>query len=152
MAFLDRSKLLEKEVLQIERVDLGKDDFVFVRQMTGRERDRFEQSLLKERKDEKGAINYERNLEDFRAKLAVNTMCKENGDILMLPDDYGRLSQSMSAAKLDKIVTKAQELNKITEEDKEKMVKNSESGQIDEGISESAGDSDTPTPTSGSIN
>lgn len=122
---LDRKRLLSKEALEIIKVDLGRDEFVFVRQMTGRERDRFEQSLIKETKDEKGAtVSYDRSLEDFRAKLAVVTLCDESGKSLLQPDDFPVLSQNMSAARLEKIVNEAQRLNKITEQDKEALVKN----------------------------
>jgi len=135
MNVLKREDLLKKEVLQIEQVDLGKDEFVFVRQMTGRERDRFEQSLLIEIKGKGGTATYERSLEDFRAKLAVNTVCDAEGKNLLKPDDYSILSQNMSAARLELIINKAQELNRISEEDKEDMVKNSDAVQSDASIS-----------------
>jgi len=125
MALLDRKSLLAKEKLEVVKVELG-DDFVYVRQMTGRERDNFEQSLLKEVKDSRGQIvSYERSLQDFRAKLAVCTICDDKGTAILQPNDYPMLSQNMSAAKLEKIVQEAQKLNKITEEDKEGIVKNS---------------------------
>lgn len=127
---LNREKLLTREDLKIVKVDLDKSEYVFVRQMTGRERDHFEQSLIKEVKDTKGNVTgYDRALDDFRAKLAVNTMCDEKGNLLLKHTDYSQLSQSMSAARLEKIVNKAQELNAITEEDKEALVKNSEAVQ-----------------------
>ena len=126
MALLMRKDLLKKQELKIERVALDNDDHVFVREMTGRERDHFESSMLKEVQDKDGNVDYKRNLEDFRAKLAVNTMCDETGNPLLDHKDYGRLSQNMSAARLGKIADAAQKLNKITEEDKENLVKNSE--------------------------
>jgi hypothetical protein len=151
MALLNRQQLLKKETLQIERVDLNETDFVFVRQMTGRERDRFEQSLFKESKDKKGNITYVRSLEDFRAKLVVNTVCDEQGNNLLEPTDVETLSSHMSAATLEKIITKSQELNKITESDKDAMVKNSVAGQIEGDTSESAGPLEVlPIPTNGS--
>lgn len=134
---LDRKKLLEKEVLKIEKVDLGNDDYVCVRQMTGRERDIFERSLLVEEKDKKGATSYKQSLEDFRAKLVVNVICDEQGNNLLQPSDYVVLSNHMSAARLELIVTKAQELNKITDADKEAMIKNSESAPKEDATSES---------------
>lgn len=122
---LKREDLLKKQKLKVEKVDLGNDEYVFVREMTGRERDRFEQSLVGEVKDNEGnVIFYERKLEDFRAKLAVNTLCDENGNNLLEPGDYKTLSQNMGAARLDKIVTAAQKLNKIADEDREALVKN----------------------------
>ncbi len=133
---LDRKKLLQKETLERVKVELGKDEFVFVRQMTGRERDNFEQSLLK-RVESGGKVTYEQSLSDFRAKLAVCTLCDENGNALLLPGDYSQLSQNMSAAKLEKIVNEAQKLNKISEEDKEELVKNSGAGTTGNSISAS---------------
>jgi hypothetical protein len=126
MGMLDRNALLTKDKLEVVKVDLGEDNYVFVRQMTGRERDQFEQSLLKKNRDSKGTvISYEQSTEDFRAKLAVQTVCDEAGNLLLTIKDVGVLSMSMSAKKLETIITKAQEINKISEEDKEDLVKNS---------------------------
>ena len=129
VVFLSREKLLEKEELEIVEVDLGKGEFVCVRQMTGRERDQFEKSLMKETKDKKGNVDYERNLGDFRAKLAVNTVCDEEGKLVFRPQDYETLSVNISALRLEKIVNEAQKLNAITEEDKEELVKNLDAAQ-----------------------
>jgi hypothetical protein len=126
MGFLDKAALLKKEELEVVKVDLGKGDFVFVRQMTGRERDKFEQSLIKENKNVEGG--FEKALEDFRAKLAVCTVCDEDGKLVLSPSDAPILSQMMSAARLEKIVNTAQDMNKITEEDKENIVKNLKDG------------------------
>lgn len=134
---LSKEQLLAKEILKIEKVELGGEDFVFVRQMTGRERDRFERSLLREVKDRKGNTTYKQNLEDFRAKLVVNVICDEEGKNLLEPADFDMLSRNMSAAKLEQIVNKAQELNKITEADKDALVKNSETDQEEDSSSES---------------
>lgn len=126
MTTLSRNLLLQKEELEKVQVDLGKGESVWVRQMTGRERDNFEQSLIKEKKDAKGnVISYDRALGDFRAKLAVATCCDDEGKALFLPDDYSLLSQNMSAKRLEMIVNAAQKLNAISEEDKEALVKNS---------------------------
>jgi hypothetical protein len=123
---LNRDLLLSKEKLEVEKVEFENGDFVFVRQMTGHERDVFEQSLLKKNKDSKGMIvSYEQATEDFRAKLAVVTLCDENGDSILNPEDYPTLSCNMSAKRLETIINKAQKLNAITEEDKENIVKNS---------------------------
>lgn len=128
MGLLDKKALLTKEVLDKVKVDLGKGDFVYVRQMTGRERDKFEQTLIKENKNAEGG--FEKALDDFRAKLAVCTICDADGNLLLTPADAPTLSQCMSAARLEKIVSQAQELNKISEEDREKIVKNSSGDQV----------------------
>jgi hypothetical protein len=135
---LNRNQLLAKEKVKIERVNLADGEFIFVRQMSGRTRDHFEQSLLKQVKNAKGQIEtFEQTLEDFRAKLVVATACNEEGEPLLLPEDVATLSKNMSAVTLDKIVAKAQEINKITEEDKEAMVKNSEAVQDGNSTSDS---------------
>jgi len=134
MKTLDREALLKKEKLEVVKVDLGKDEFVFVKQMTGRERDSFERSLFVFDKDNKVTTR----MNDFRAKLAVCTLCDENGVALLKFEDYDLLSRNMSAARLEKIVNVAQKLNAITEEDKEALVKNFEVGQADNSNSASA--------------
>ena len=140
MGLLDREKLLSKEKLDIEKVDLGGGDFVYVRQMTGAERDSFEQTLFREVRDPRGnVVDFERSLEHFRAKLAVHTICDEKGNNLLRPKDYEVLSTHMSARRLEKIVNVAQRLNAITEEDREALVKNSVGGPSGDSASDSAG-------------
>jgi hypothetical protein len=135
---LDRTKLLAKETLEIEKVDLGEGNIVFVRQMTGRERDRFEASLLRKNTDKKGNTTFEQSTEDYRAKLAVQTLCDKEGNPLLQPEDAPILSQHMSAARLEKIINVAQRLNVIAEVDKENLIKNSEADQEDSSNSGSA--------------
>lgn len=131
MALLNREDLLKKQELKVAKVELEDGNFVFVRQMTGRERDDFEQSLLVKTYDRKGRMDgVEQNLSDFRAKLAVRTICDESGALLLDKKDAEILSQNMAISTLEKIVEAAQELNAITEKDKAKLVKNSENGQV----------------------
>ncbi len=140
MGLLNREKLLAKEKLEIKKVDFGDGDFVYVRQMTGRERDSWERSLW-----EVGDIGTDgktpqvknRN-EDFRAKLAAHTVCDAEGNLILKPEDYEVLSTHMSAKKLEKIVNIAQGMNKISEEDKENLLKNSEAALSGGDTSESA--------------
>jgi len=128
MGRLTREDLLKKQKLRIEKVDLGGGDFVYVTEMTGQGRDKFEQSLITF-KGEEGNEKMVRTMDDFRAKLAVNTVCDENGKLLFHPEDYKLLSQNISATRLERIVNKAQELSKISEQDVENMVKNSKDAQ-----------------------
>jgi tartrate dehydratase alpha subunit/fumarate hydratase class I-like protein len=131
MAFLTRETLLQKEKLEIVKVALGGDDFVYVRQMTGHERDMWEQSMLKREKDDKGRVSFEQILDNFRAKLAVLTVCDDKGELLFKPEDANTLSRNISAKRLEKIVNVAQELNSISETDKENIIKNSAAVQGD---------------------
>lgn len=123
---LTKDLLLQKEKLEIEKVEFENGDYVYVRQMTGHERDMFEQSMLKKNKDGKGnVLSVETVMDDFRSKLAAITLCDEEGKSLLSANDYAVLGNSMSAKRLEKIINMSQKLNAITEEDKEAIVKNS---------------------------
>ena len=137
MGMLGREDLLKREELEIRKVEFADGDFVYVREMYGREKNRFERSIMEEVKNAEGKTEYKQNLADFQAKLAIQTLCDEEGINLMKTTDAGTLSENIGAKKLDTIVTMAQELNKITKEDKEKMLKNSEAGETGDSSSDS---------------
>lgn len=120
MAILNRDALLKKEELETKKVDLGKGDFVYVRQMSGFEKEAFEHSIIDF--DKEGKV--ERKSEDFRAKLAVCTVCDGDGKLILKQADIKVLSRSMSAARLTKIADVASEMNKLDEESTEKVAKN----------------------------
>ena len=123
MAFLSRENLLKKSKLIVQKVDFEDGSFVFVKQMSGRERDAFEGLIIARNTTEDGKVTYERVLESFRARLAVCTVCDEQGHLLLTVDDVAALNDNMSAAMLQDIVDAAQELNKITPEKKADAVK-----------------------------
>jgi len=134
---LTREELLKKEKLKIVKVKFDEKNFVYVRQMTGREREQFEGLLVKKISKGGKVVDYQQSMEDFRAKLAVNCLCNTKGVNLMQPEDYATLSQNMSASRLTKIADAAGKLNGITDEDKEELVKNSDSVQDDASNSDS---------------
>ena len=134
---LNKEALLSKQELEVVEVDLGNDESVFVRQMTGHERDTYEQSQIHRFKDAKGKYDYEMRLDDFRARLVAHTVCDAEGKLLLEPRDYKQLSNNMSAIRLEKIVNVAQRINGITEEDKEGLVKNLDAGQAGSSSSDS---------------
>jgi hypothetical protein len=124
---LNREALLAKDTLEIVKVELNETQHVFVRQMTGHERDVFEQSLVRKNRDTKGnVVGFDQATEDYRAKIAVVTVCNEEGILLFKPNDYALLSKMMSAKKLEAIVKVAQRINAIAEEEKELLAKNSD--------------------------
>jgi hypothetical protein len=120
MKVLNREALLKKEDLEVVAIDFGNGEGIYVRQMTGYERDIWERSIIDV--DDKG--NVKRKMDDFRAKLVVCTACDQSGKLLFKQADAKALSHSMSASRLEKIVEVAQRINKITEQDKEELVKN----------------------------
>ena len=136
---LTREALLQRDDLKIEKVELTR-GHVFVREMTGHEKDVWEQSMLKQKPngDRNKAVEYETTLEDFRAKLAVVTVCDAEGNLLFEPKDVKMLNKMMSATNIERIVAVAQRLNAVTEKDKEDILKNSEADQEDSSNSASA--------------
>lgn len=132
---LGREALLTKEKLEIVKVQLNPKQHVFVRQMTGAERDQFEQTMLVKTTDKKGNATYESSTENYRAKLAVITVCNEEGALLFKSGDHLTLGKAMSALTLEKIIKVAQEINGITGKDEEAIVKNSK--PVQEGSSSS---------------
>ena len=124
MSLLLRKDLLKKQELQIEKVDLGNDDFVFVREMTAKEKDNHEQSMMKKVKQPNGQMGYETTLENFRSKLAVKTVCDEKGKLLFEPQDADKLGEAVTASRMAKIIEVAQRLNKIDPKEKEDLEKN----------------------------
>jgi hypothetical protein len=136
---LNREMLLQRDELQIEKVELTK-GYVYVREMTGKEKDTWEKSLMKQKPsgNKNRPIDYEVDIEGFRAKLAVVTVCDADGVLLFKPQDVQTLNSMMSAGNLDKIITVAQRLNRISEEDKEEILKNSEAVQENSSNSGSA--------------
>ena len=75
MGLLTRKDLVKRVPFKIEKVDLGDDTFVYVREMSARNRDLFDMSQVKAVKNEKtGDIEkYDLDTADYRAKLAVVT-------------------------------------------------------------------------------
>jgi len=138
MILLTREALLQKDDLKVEKVELSK-GYVFVREMTGHEKDVWEQSMLKQKPsgNKNKGVEYETTLEDFRAKLAVVTVCDAEGNLLFKPEDAKVLNKMMSATNMERIVTAAQKLNAISEQEKEEILKNSEADQTDSSNSNS---------------
>jgi len=129
MAQLKREDLLTKEKLKIEKVEFENGDFVYVTEMTALAKDNFEQSMLKKLIGKEGNVTgFEQMTEEYRAKLAVCTVCDENGVLLFNKDEYHKLAACIGAKKLEKIVNAASVLNLITPADKDILVKNSKPG------------------------
>jgi hypothetical protein len=136
---MNREALLQRDELQIEKVELTR-GHVFVREMTGHEKDVWEQSMLKQKQtgNKNAPIEYETTLEDFRAKLAVVTVCDESGNLLFEPKDVKVLNKMMSASNIERIVEVAQRINAVTQKDRDDMLKNLEADQEDSSSSDSA--------------
>jgi len=56
MAFLGKEKLLVQAELEIKQVMFKNGDWVYVREMTGKERNNFENSIMRQEKDANGVL------------------------------------------------------------------------------------------------
>ena len=116
---LNKKSILQCDDLPKELVSVpewGGD--VFVRTLSGTERDMFEQSMM----EGKGK-NREMNLKNIRARLAVLTICTEDGTRLFEAKDVDALGKK-SAAALDRIFSVSQKLNGLSGEDVEELAGN----------------------------
>ena len=112
------SKMLKKDVIlavqdiAVEKVEVPEwDGHVFVKGLTGSERDKFEASLMTVQ-GKKQTVN----TANVRAKLASLTVCDEAGATLFTEKDVQALGKK-SASALQRIFAVSQRLSRIGDED-----------------------------------
>lgn len=114
---LSRDEILTAPDLPMERVEVPEwGGSVYVRTMTGAERDAWEVNDVKRRKETGDSGN-------IRAMLAALTLCDQSGKLLFSLADVETLG-GKSAAGLDRVVDVALKLNRITQSDFEDLEKN----------------------------
>jgi len=99
---------------------------VYVRNLSGRERDAFEDASITGRGKDRRL-----NLRNIRARLVVMATCNADGKALFQEKDIGWLGEK-NAAPLDRIFDVAQRLSRISDDDVEELAKNSESDPSDD--------------------
>ena len=118
---LTREAILNAQDAEIHELEIPEwGGSVYVRGMTGRERDRFEDSLYKQR-----GKDLKLNMLNARAKLVALCTVDKDGNRLFSDDDVLALGNKNAKA-LERIFAFAQDLSGITEEDMEDLTKNSE--------------------------
>jgi len=116
---LDKKAILNSDDLPREEVEVEAwGGSVWVRTLTGTERDEFEASCV----NNKGK-NRSVNMVNIRARLCVLTLCNEKGERLFDARDIEALGKK-SALCLDLIFSVAQKLNGLGNEDVEDLAKN----------------------------
>lgn len=119
MATLTREAILQADDLVRELVAVPEwGGEVFVRTLTGKERDQLEASVV-EMKGKKA----EANLVNLRAKMCALCMVDDEGKRIFGEADMEALG-GKSAAALDRVFTVAQKLNGMSTEDVEELTKN----------------------------
>lgn len=126
MAILTKDAILTAEDLKRELVPVPEwGGEVYVRALTGAERDKFESSVVEQRG--KRQIFH---TQDIRAKLAAYTIVDEKGERLFSDADVKALSQK-SAAALNRVYEVAARLSGITEEAIEELGEGLEESPFD---------------------
>jgi len=116
MALLNKQAILDVQDIDIEKVEVPEwDGYVFVKGMTGMERDTFEASIVQQRGKDARV-----NMVNIRAKLAAQTICDEEGVRLFTDKDVHALGKK-SANALQRVFDVAQKLSGITGDDVEEL-------------------------------
>lgn len=109
---LNREAILAVKDIQIESVKVPEwGGSVFVKGMTGAERDRFETEIVTISGEDAKV-----DMRDIRAKLCVRAICDESGKRLFAPADIKALSKK-SAKALQRVFKVAQRLSGISDDD-----------------------------------
>lgn len=120
MDTLTKEQILKQDDLKTELVQVPEwGGAVWVRTLTGTERDLFEADTIIKR-DNDVCLNYD----NFRAKLCVRTIVDTDGKRLFEDKDAIVLGNK-SAAALDRVFEVAQRLNGLRAQDIDELVKNS---------------------------
>ena len=116
---LNRETILAANDLKPETVEVPEwGGSVYVRMLTGSERDAFEQSIVTGRGKNRTTV-----MENIRARLCVLCLCDESGGRLFSDDDIDALGDK-SAAALDRLFAVAQRVNGLSGEDVEDLAGN----------------------------
>ncbi len=104
---LDRKAILEANDITSEKLSIpewGGD--VYIRVMTGQSRDAWEEALS----------NSDSLFDNVRSRMAVASVCDEEGNLLFTSDDVVALGKKSGVA-LDKVFETARRINKLSAED-----------------------------------
>lgn len=97
---------------------------VYVRGLSGTDRDAFEMAMIIQRRDKKGRTTQEVNLQNLRAKLVVRTAVTtddpETAEEIFTLEDIEWLGEKSGAA-LQRVYAKAQQLSGLSVEDVEEL-------------------------------
>lgn len=116
MALLTKEQILAAN--DVKRLKIAVPEWggeVYISTMSGTARDEFETGILANAKDGK--------VGNARARLAAATITDESGNLLFNANDIEALGLKSQLA-LDRVVSEAQKLNKLTNEDLEAAEKN----------------------------
>ncbi len=128
---LTRTEIFAVQDLHREQVYIPEwDGFVFVRTMTGTERDAFEAGMLKVQGED-----IERNLANYRARLLTYCVVDETGAPIFLAEDDAKALGEKAIPALKKLFNVATRLNAMSESDVRELTANLKGGPSGSSIS-----------------
>jgi len=111
---LTRDSILSADDLPMEKINVPEwGGSVYIRTMTGTERDSYEAQMYLDKKSSNGV---DLSLVNLRAKLVARTACNKDRKRLFEDSDIAALGEKSCAA-LDRCYEKAEKLNKFSQED-----------------------------------
>lgn len=125
-SFLSRDELLDTDdrvIVELtipSHVPVWAGRTLYIRTMTGEERDEFEKAMIVE-----GAEGQKVDTRFFRARVFAATVCTPQGDLIFNINDAQAISKKNSAL-LAFVFNKSAPLSGITREDEDELVKKSE--------------------------
>ncbi len=123
---LSREAILDADDIRMELVAVPEwGGSVYVKSMSGRERDAFEASVVQQ-----GSRVQTLDMSNIRAKITSLTICDENRRLIFSPTDIKALG-AKSASALSRVFAVAQELSGITAEDMDDYTKDFEANPLD---------------------
>jgi hypothetical protein len=126
MSLLNRDAILSADDLSKELVSCPEwGGEVYVRALTGAERDRFESSLIEQR-----GKNQKLNMTNIRAKLAAMAICDDQGKRLFTDADVTALA-AKSAAALNRVFDVARKLSGLADNEVEELAGELEENPFD---------------------
>lgn len=122
-----KDRPLEK-VFVPEWADGNPEAYVMIKSMSAGEKGAFEESLITPAS--KGTKKPEMDMTEYGPKLALVSMCDDDGNRLFSKEDLSVLA-GKGAKAMDRVISKAMEINGIVTSATEKAAKNSLPGQSD---------------------
>lgn len=127
---LTRDAILGANDIRIEKLAVPEwGGEVYVKGMTGSERDRFELSIMQIRGKSQTI-----NMQNVRAKLASVTVCDEKGNLLFAQADIEVLG-GKSASALQRVFNLARHLSGLTDEDVKELTQELEEAPLEDSAS-----------------
>lgn len=122
---MTRDQILSVSDLKIEKVFVPEwGDHVYVRGLSGQERDEFEEgNLVRNRDQKRGTMTYDVRLANARARLVTLAVCDEHGNRLFFESDVDAIGKK-SASAITRLYNVATRLSGMTDEDLEDLLKN----------------------------